>query len=47
MRLSPPDPRSLEIRTRGEAALIPGGPLGGRGSLIRLPLRSPAARGRP
>jgi len=40
-KLCPPDPRSLEISTRGGAALNLGGPLGGRGSLIRLPLRSP------
>ena len=33
---------SLEICTRGEAALIVGGPLGGRRSLIRLRLRSHA-----
>jgi hypothetical protein len=37
---APPVPRSLEIRDRGEAALIAGGSLGGRGSLIRLPLRT-------
>jgi len=39
----PHTPCSLEIRARGEAARARGGPLGGRGSLIRLPLRSPIA----
>ncbi|HEY6004095.1 MAG TPA: UDP-N-acetylmuramoyl-L-alanine--D-glutamate ligase [Anaeromyxobacter sp.] len=43
MTLRPPDPRSLEIRTRGEAALVSGGPLGGRDGLIRPPLRSPVS----
>jgi hypothetical protein len=40
MKLRPPVPRSLETFTRGEAALIVGGPLGGRGSLARLSLAS-------
>ncbi len=40
---SPSSPRSLETRTRGGAALIRRGPLGGRGSLVRLPRRPPSS----
>ncbi len=46
-RFPPGPPRSLEICTRGEAALIAGGPLGGRRSLIRLRLRSSGGSSTP